>query len=197
LCSAEAPGAAPGAPGAAALAEVTDALGRLRHPLVVLIDGPSGAGKSTLADSLVDGWPGGPLPTLVRMDDIYPGWQGLAAAAAHVTAQLLTPLRHGQTGRWRRYDWNAGRAAEWHGVEPGRPLIVEGCGSLRPANVPLADVRIWLDADEGARKQRALARDGVVFAAHWDEWQRDWEAWCARESPERQATIRLQTEFPG
>lgn len=181
----------------AALAAVTDAPGRDGHPLVVLIDGPSGAGKSTLADTLVARWPGEDVPTLVRMDDIYPGWHGLTPAAEQVTADLLEPLSHGRTGRWQRYDWDAGRAAEWHEVAPGRSVIVEGCGTLRRANVALSDVRVWLGADDALRKERALARDGAVFASHWDLWQRDWDAWCGRESPERQATIHLRTEFRG
>lgn len=179
------------------LAEVTDALGRQRHPLVVLIDGPSGAGKSTLADTLVAHWPGLDTPTLVRMDDIYPGWRGLRQAAEQVSGQLLRPFRHGLPARWQRYDWGAGAPAEWHEAEPGRPLVVEGCGTLRRVNVAVSDVRVWLDADDVLRKERALARDGAVFAAHWDQWQWDWAAWCHRESPERQATIRLQAGFRG
>ena len=51
---------------------------------VVLIDGPSGAGKSTLADALVAHWPRPNTPQLVRMDDIYPGWDGLDAAIDHL-----------------------------------------------------------------------------------------------------------------
>ncbi|MCU1408004.1 MAG: ATP-binding protein [Microbacteriaceae bacterium] len=164
---------------------------------MVLIDGPSGAGKSTLADALVAGWPNTEHPQLVRLDDIYPGWNGLDAAAAHLTERVLRPRRNGDPAAWRRYDWSAGQPAEWNPVWPNRPLLVEGCGTLAAANAGLSDVRLWLDADDRVRKARALARDGETFGAHWDQWQDEWAAYCIRETPERWATIRLFSAKPG
>lgn len=161
---------------------------------VVLIDGPSGAGKSTLADRLVAAWPGPQAPTLVRLDDIYPGWQGLAAAVRQVSACLLTPRSAGLPAAWQRFDWDRGEPAEWHPVDPARALIVEGCGSLAAAHAQLSDIRVWLSADDEMRKARALARDGEVFRAHWDEWQGEWEEYRSREHPERWATLRLRAE---
>jgi hypothetical protein len=169
------------------------ALGREteRAPAVVLIDGPSGAGKSTLADAVVAAWPGDRVPTLVRLDDIYPGWGGLDTAVLHLGAALLRPRHDGEPAGWRRHDWVTGRPAEWHTVDPARPLIVEGCGALAAAHAGWSDVRVWLDADDGIRKQRALDRDGAVFESHWDQWQRDWERYRARERPDDWATVRL------
>jgi uridine kinase len=158
---------------------------------VILIDGPSGAGKSTLADALLAAWPGPHRPTLVRLDDIYPGWGGLDAAVDHLGSHLLRPRRNGDPAAWRRHDWTTGRPAEWHSVDPARPLLVEGCGALAPAHAAWSDVRVWLDADDGIRKQRALDRDGEVFESHWDQWQRDWDRYRNRERPELWATVRL------
>lgn len=169
------------------------ALGRtpVGDRVVVLIDGPSGAGKSTLADAVLAAWPGPVAPTLVRLDDIYPGWGGLDAAIAQIGAHLLAPRRAGEPAAWQRHDWVADKAAEWHGVDPARPLLLEGCGALARSHVALSNVRVWLDADDGIRKQRALDRDGGVFEAHWDQWQRDWERYRNRERPEGCATLRL------
>jgi hypothetical protein len=160
------------------------ALGPSAERAVVLIDGPSGAGKSTLADAVAAAWPGPVVPSLVRLDDIYPGWGGLDDAVELVGTRMLGPRRAGA-------DWDTGLAAEWHNVDPARPLIVEGCGALARAHAGLSDVRVWLDADDGIRKQRALDRDGGVFEAHWDQWQQDWERYRRREQPERWATVRL------
>ncbi|MEO6200160.1 MAG: ATP-binding protein [Cryobacterium sp.] len=161
---------------------------------VVLIDGPSGAGKSTLADALVAAWPGPRSPTLVRLDDIYPGWQGLDAAIDQVTRFVLAPRFAGRPAAWQRYDWESGQPAEWHPVDPSRPLIVEGCGAMARAHAGLSDIRVWLAAEDALRKSRALARDGDVFRSHWDEWQAEWEVYRGRERPEHWATIRLGAE---
>ncbi|MDT5149916.1 MAG: hypothetical protein QOI01_1649, partial [Mycobacterium sp.] len=54
----------------------------------VLIDGRSGSGKSTLATQLCREWTDS---VLVRLDDVYPGWDGLAWAVEHIQSSLLQP----------------------------------------------------------------------------------------------------------
>lgn len=165
-----------------------------RRDAVVLIDGRSGAGKSTFADRLVASWPGPTRPVLVRMDDVYPGWGGLDAASEHVQRELLAPRSTGGSGRWRRHDWVTGRPAEWNDVPADRPLVLEGCGSLSRAGAAVADVRIWLDADEATRKRRALARDAGAFDDHWDMWTDQMEAFVARERPLALADVVLRSD---
>lgn len=133
----------------------------------VLIDGRSGSGKSTLADELCTLWRGS---IVVRLDDIYPGWDGLAWAAEHVNTELLVPRAQGRPGRWRRWDWATSAPADWHTVDADQRLIVEGAGALTPHGRLLADLGIWVEADDQVRKQRALDRDGDTYAPHWDRW---------------------------
>ncbi|MFF1572839.1 hypothetical protein ACFVWR_08835 [Leifsonia sp. NPDC058292] len=167
-----------------------------RHP-IVLIDGPSGAGKSSLADLLVSDWPEDVPPQLVRMDDVYPGWGGLDAASSAIERDLLAPFRAGAAAGWLRWDWTVGAPAEWNAVSRNRPLIVEGCGTLSRENSQLADLALWLDADDRLRKRRALARDGLSFATHWDQWQHDFERYVLREHPRANASLVLDvTTWP-
>jgi uridine kinase len=161
------------------------------RPVVVRIDGPSGAGKSSLADDLLAGWPVAGVPRLVRMDELYPGWDGLDAGAAALGSDLLAPLRGGGTGHYRRWDWVRDRPGEPVAVDADRPVVVEGCGTLAAANLPYADLTVWLDADDALRKRRALARDGEVFAREWDRWQAQFERYVERERPREAAMLRL------
>ncbi|WP_234031168.1 AAA family ATPase [Mycetocola zhujimingii] len=172
---------------------VSAILARLGDPTteVVLIDGPSGAGKSTLADALVATWPGSVEPMLVRMDDIYPGWDGLRAAGEHVAVNLLEPRACGERARWQRHDWARDTNAEWNLVPASGPLVIEGCGALTAANRRFATLAVWLDADDSVRKTRALARDEGAFDAHWDGWQEQFERFVDREDPESLADLVL------
>lgn len=175
----------------AAVVEAADAARARSRTPVILIDGPSGAGKSSLADRLLAGWPAAGRPRLVRMDDLYPGWDGLDAGSAALGRDLLEPLRASGTGHWERWDWAADRPAGRVIVAGPEPLIVEGCGTLSRANAALADLTVWLEADDVLRKQRALARDGETFALEWDRWQAEFDRFVAREHPVAHARLVL------
>ncbi|CAN5312197.1 AAA family ATPase [soil metagenome] len=137
---------------------------------LVLVDGRSGSGKTTFAATLG-------LPVL-HMDDLYPGWHGLAAGSEY----LLEALR---TRRYRRWDWAVDDRAEWHDLPDD--LVVEGVGCLTRGTSSLADRAVWLELAEPLRRQRALARD-PSFAKHWDAWAAQEEAFIARENPRALAT---------
>ena len=136
-----------------------------RRP-VILLDGGSGSGKTSLAASIGEEWARRRTDRLqlVSLDDVYPGWEGLARAAAAVPAIL------GPAGGYRRWDWARSVPAAWVTVDPERPVLVEGCGTLTRASAPLAAVRLWLEAPEPIRKARALARDEGGFDPYWDMW---------------------------
>jgi uridine kinase len=144
----------------------------------VLIDGRSGSGKTEFAALLVDSWPGAQL---VRLDDLYPGWGGLEAGSAMVHTQVF-----GQS-RWQRWDWAADGPAEWHTLDPTRPIVVEGCGALSVQNREVATLGLWVELDDATRKARALARDGASYAAHWNAWAVQEDAFLARERPRERA----------
>lgn len=149
----------------AALAASEPRCGGLR---VVALDGPAGAGKSTLAAALA-GKTGAPV---VHMDDIYPGWDGLAAAPGLLAHGVLAPLSRGVAGSYRRWDWAASAWAELVPVPApsGGVLIVEGCGASVGPSRPYASVTVWLEAPVALLRARGLARDGEAFAPHWAAW---------------------------
>lgn len=150
------------------------------NPALVLLDGGSGSGKSTLARELAAALPA----QLVRLDDLYPGWDGLDAASRAVSEELI-PHR-----RWRRWDWAAGGPAERHRLDAGS-LLVEGAGALSRSSRSLATFGIWIDLEAGERKRRALDRDGDLYAPHWDRWAAQEQAFFERERPDLLADVVL------
>lgn len=162
-----------------------------RAPIVVM-DGQSGSGKSTMMRQLTDTLRMAGVRHLhvARPDEWFPGWHGLHAGS-ELTAILLTgqPLLRGTRTRAahpplcgrRLWDWETNTWAGVHLLDPTRPLLIEGSGSLTPVTAAAASLRIWVEAPTGAdggeteRRERALTRDGATF----EPW---WEVWAAQEA---------------
>ncbi len=135
---------------------------------LVCVDGPSGTGKTQLATALAAALGDPPVvaPTL-SMDELYPGWDGLAAGVARLRAEVVAPLTAGRPAGYRRWDWARGCLGERRDL--GRPplLIVEGVGAGAAGGVAFL---VWLDAPEEVRYRRAMDRDGQTYAPHWARW---------------------------
>ncbi len=175
---------------ARAAAWVVDALTRATTPApVVLIDGRSGSGKSTLANEIARARARGEdAVTLLALDTIYPGWDGLAAASDMLATDILQPRAEGRPGTWRRWDWNLGEAAERQDVQPHAALIVEGAGALTGHTAPLADITVWLESPVASRRSRALLRDGDAYRPHWERWAAQEREHIRQHTPARWAT---------
>lgn len=152
-------------PEAAAARVVQHALSRrptLGPGRLVCVDGPAGSGKTTLANAVA----ARTQAQVVHMDDLYGGWDGLLWVADRVE-RLLRPLARGLGGQWQRYDWQAGRFAEWHRVRPGGLLVLEGVASGSRVWAGLTTTLVHVEAPRSVRLRRGLERDGVEQAEHW------------------------------
>jgi uridine kinase len=154
---------------------------------VVAIDGRGGSGKSTLAERLVNIL-GAPV---VRMDDLYPGWDGLAAAAPLLHRRILTPLAHGQPARYQRYDWSLDAYRDWVDVPPADVIVVEGCGSGSRIVAPLLTMLLWVEAPREVRFARGIERDGEQYRPLWERWARQEDAVFAAERTRERADYRI------
>ncbi|MDU0326692.1 hypothetical protein RWH43_07980 [Microbacterium sp. KSW2-21] len=159
---------------------------------VVVIDGRSGAGKSSLARRLVAAWPGRGRVQMVALDDVYPGWDGLAAGADYARETILLPHARGLLGVWERWDWELDERAEAYAIDPSLPLVVEGSGLLTPEVARLADLTVWVEAPTDSRRTRALARDGETYRRHWDRWAAQEDAHLAAHDPAARAGLRVR-----
>ena len=167
--------------------DAADALSIDGTRVAVLIDGQSGAGKTTLAALLRDGWRG-PVD-VVALDDVYPGWDGLAAGADAAREQILEPWAAGESARWNRWDWARSAPGDEMLTRADASLIIEGSGVLTEASAPLAAVRVWLDSPEATRRDRALARDGDTYRPYWDRWAAQERQHLERDHPRTLATL--------
>lgn len=168
------------------------AAGRVR---VVAIDGPSGSGKTTFGDVVAAELERrtGRRPQVVHMDDIYPGWDGLAEAVDLVVEWVLARLTAGRPASFRRWDWEAGERAETVEVPQADWLVLEGVGAgsaaCRPHLVGLA----WVEAPADVRMARGIERDGEAFRPHWERWARQEAELFAAEETRDHADVIIHT----
>jgi hypothetical protein len=156
---------------------------------VIAIDGPSGSGKTTLARTLGDELGA----VVIHMDDIYPGWDGLDEGAARLVSDVLVPLSAGRPASIRRWDWDADEEAGREEVPAATTIVVEGTGAAPRAAGPHLSLLIWVEADAGERRRRAIARDGDTFEPHWERWAAQERAMFRREGTRDRADIVLDT----
>jgi uridine kinase len=161
---------------------------------VMAIDGPSGSGKTELAlATAVELRRRGQGVLVVHVDDLYPGWDGLDVGVQRLLDGVLLPFVRGEPElHLARWDWARGRDGEVVVVpvpDPTPVLLVDGVGAGSRACAEFVSLLVWVEAPDGVRKARALARDGQGFAAHWDDWAAAEHAHFGRERTRERADL--------
>ncbi len=133
---------------------------------MVALDGPSGSGKTSLADGLA----AATGADVLHFDDIYPGWNGLAATPPLVRHGVLDRIAADEVGEVHRWDWEANQTGLVVRVPPVPLLILDGVGSGSATIRPYLSLLLWVEAPLADRKRRALARDGGAYEPFWDVW---------------------------
>jgi chloramphenicol 3-O-phosphotransferase len=178
----------------AALAErVRAAPPRCGRTRLVCVDGPSGSGKTTLAARLAAALGD---PPVLHMDDLYPGWDGLAAAVPLLHEQVVAPLAGGRPARYRRYDWHREQFAQTHELGMPPVLVVEGAGCGARVISARAVLLVWIEAPRAERYRRGIARDGETYRPHWERWARQEAAHFSAEGTAARADLRVDGAPP-
>jgi uridine kinase len=155
---------------------------------VVAVDGPSGAGKTGFSTGLA----AATGADVLHLEDLYPGWHGLAATPP-IVADVLASVAVGGIGSARRWDWERGAPGAAVRVRPSRLLVLDGVGSGASVLRPYLSLLIWVEAPEDVRKLRALARDGDIYAPYWDVWAAQEAEHFADEQTRRHADLVVRT----
>ncbi|MCW0213986.1 MAG: hypothetical protein OJJ54_11565 [Pseudonocardia sp.] len=138
----------------------------------VTVDGFSGSGKTTFAAELGRAL-GAPV---LSMEELYAGWDGLAAAVPLAVEWIAAPLAAGRAARWRPWDWTRDvRAEEWRTRQPAPFVVLEGCGAGAAALRPYTGTSIWLECPPEVRDRRLRARED------WPGYAPFRERWSAQE----------------
>ncbi len=150
---------------------------RLGGCVLIAIDGRSCSGKTTLAHELYEALGA----TVVHLEYLYHGWDGLEAGIETAVAQVLEPMSRGENAVVPQWDWYSGGWGEPLPVSVPAVLIVEGVGAGSASVRTYASLTIWLELPEADRRARAQVRDWETFAEHWDDWAAQEDQLFARE----------------
>ena len=144
--------------------------------LLLAIDGRCGCGKSTLAAQLAADFGG----AVFHMDDFYlpfamrrPDWREHVAEnmdLERVRAEILLPLRRGETVIYRAYDCAEDCFLPERVIAPTPLAIVEGSYSQHPRLRAFYDLCLFVTASPEIQRARLLAREGEHFAAFANTW---------------------------
>jgi uridine kinase len=166
---------------------------RLGPVRLVAVDGPSGAGKTTFATRLAGAVRAtGAMTEVVNTDDLLDGWDDMLTFWPRLDGWVLTPLRNGEPGRYRRYDWHAGAfGTDWHAVPVPDVLILEGVTSARGVIRPELSFLVWVSAPRDLRIERSVARDGEATRPELLEWTYREDAHFTSDRPAEAADVRV------
>jgi uridine kinase len=148
--------------------------------LFVAIDGAGGAGKSTLAASLTD--------KIVATDDfISAPWEWYDFD--RLRREVIEPLERDEPACYQRMDWNDGALKEWHTIEPGGVVAVEGVAALDVRLRDAYDYRIWVETPQEICFARGLERDGTAALPLWEAWSEKEHRYWAEQHPRESADV--------
>lgn len=153
-------------------------------PILVALDGRSGSGKSTLALQLAERFE---ISVVIQSDDFYCGgpdeqWITMTPKEKvdqciewqRLRAEVLEPLLAGKTAVWHPFDFKTwqGQSPATMEAGPARLIILDGAYSARPELSDLIDLAILVEAADGIRRKRLIAREG---AEYMHAWHRVWD----------------------
>ena len=167
---------------------------------IVLIDGRAASGKSQFAKDLAEAFfqVDRQAARTIHMDDLYPGWNGLAEGSVYLLTNILLPLANSRSANWQVWNWRKNhRGAEEPGngrreFSGGTLLIVEGCGSISRLSYGHSDFQVWIDADDKERKERFSLRDQGKFDEFFGIWSAQEDEYYEKEKSKQLAQLIVQ-----
>ena len=108
---------------------------------------------------------------MLHLDDIATH-EELFAWTGRLLREVVEPLSHGTTARYRPYDWDTRGFGPDLALPPAPVVLVEGVGAGRRALRPWLARLLWMElADEDAWA-RGRRRDGSAQNEFWEGWVR-------------------------
>lgn len=159
--------------------------------VIIAIDGRAGSGKSTLAEKIKQALSN---VTVVHLDDFdYPNTD-----RERLITHVIIPLKENKHARYQRFDWDTRQLAEWHEIEPGGIVIIEGVSSLHDILYKQFDFKIWIECPAEIGLKRGLERDKKVYKVDptkdWiEKWMPEGKEYIEKQNPQNRADYIIKS----
>lgn len=157
----------------------------------IAVDGRAGAGKTSIVVELARLLRRRRSVAVVHLQDMYPGWDGLAEGVERCAVNVLPPLLRGQAAQWRSWDWPLGADGEERVTEPSDIVILEGVGAGSAVLRAHCVAVVWVEAPADHRQRRAVEGKDEAYAANWDRWAAQEDAWLAVDDVPSAAAVTV------
>lgn len=184
----------------ARFAPLLSRLDSLPEGAILAIDGRCASGKSTLAALLAEEY----ACPLFHLDDFFlrpeqrtperfaqPGGN---VDRERFLAEVLEPLRRGETVRFRRFDCGSLTLEPERAVAPGRLNIVEGAYAMHPELAPYYDCSLFLHVSPQEQRRRIQARNGGRAEMFFTRWIPLEERYFRELNVEARCDLRISTD---
>jgi hypothetical protein len=134
----------------------------------------------------------------VHCDELLDGWSDMVTFWPRLDGWVLGPLRRGEAGSYRRYDWDSGAfEPQWRPVPVPDVLVLEGASCGRAAIRPELTMLVWVWAPPDLRLARCLRRDGEAIRPELLKWMGAEAAHFAQDRPAEHADFLVDAAFAG
>lgn len=125
---------------------------------------------------------------VVHTDD-FAAWDNQFNWWPRLLERVLLPLSRNKAARYQRFDWDIQRLAEWHTIEPGSLVVLEGVSSSRAKFRPFLSLTVWVDTPRELRLKRGNERDGEGMREAWLGWMAAEDEWAVEEDARAHANL--------
>lgn len=106
---------------------------------------------------------------VLHLDDIA-SHDELFEWTERLLAQVIEPLRRGETAHYAPYDWRARRFGPPLALPPAPVIVIEGVGAGRRALRPYLAQLLWMELPREESWSRGRSRDGEEQREFWRGW---------------------------
>lgn len=157
----------------------------------IAVDGRAGADTASVADEIARILRRRRSVSIVHLEDLYPGEDGLAEGIKRCATYVLGPLLTGQDAAWRAWNWETGQEDEERLTLPTDVVILQGTGSGSAELRRHCHAVVWVEVPQEHDYRHTAKPTEDAHDVHCRRWTAQEDAWLAVDNVALAADITI------